>query len=214
MALVARDIIDAARDFHPGFHQHDFSSAMLLRQLYRIEKSLFEQVVKLDEEALATNKVVAKGLITAAMRTESGVSLPPHYLVLSAKVRYKDRDETSQIEFIDYRQTEAYFPSASIVGQRLHPFPSEEWDSPAVKDVLVRYVPLPERYTALTDELAIPEAAEEALVQGLAAFMARRGNLAMELPGIFEYAAAAASSFLAQIAEQDMTSLWTVRKVV
>lgn len=213
MALVAQDVIEAARDFHPAFTPNDFSDKMLLRQLYRLERSLFEAVVKVDEEALAENRAIPAALVRAALKTENGVSLPEHYLLLSAKVRYAD-GEPIPVEFVTYKGGVIHggFPLMSVVGQRLHPVEHDEWGN--IKDVLVRYVPLPEKLTTLDQELTIPEAAEDALIFSLVSFMATRGNFLSQLPGLPAQVQAAQQNFIDGLNQQDTTTLWTVRKVV
>lgn len=213
MPLVAKDIIEQARDFHPAFLNNDHSDKMLLGVLSRLQRQLYEQVVKLNEEALAENYTLAIADILAAEDTQGGVVLPDHYLVISALLRYST-GTMAPVEFVDYRAEEAEFPAAALIGQELFPFPSIRWEDTNIEDMLIRYVPVPAKLTALTSELSLPVQAEDALVMGLVLFMATRANVMGELPSILEQAQASVTSFVDMLTDQDTTTLWTVRKIV
>lgn len=216
--MVAQDLIEAARDYHADFFKNDFPNRVLLRQLAMLEKRIAQQVTALDEEALATSKSFVKAYVDTALATGKGIILPPHFLVLDAV--YRGSDGRKPIIFLTYRQRHesSHFPAATILGQKLVPVDLRDggsstsgWEN--MTELLVRYVPIPAALESLDQELTLPDLAEEALVKNLALFMAIRGNILPELPGLVEEASEAEQTCIATLAGQDMTTTWTVRKV-
>lgn len=215
MALVAREIINAARDHHPEFLRNDYSNVMLLRALSRAQTALYQAAFSENEEALATSKQFPRATVEAAVKTGTGMSLPAHVLILGVVVRKTD-GHSCKMQLVPYTdllsmEEKKAFPAGALVGQRLHPVASDDWAD--VKNVSVRYVPMPEKLETLDQELTIPDTAENAVVLALVVFMAQRGNLLSSLPGIVESAGAAQQAWVNMVAEQDTTSSWTVKRV-
>jgi hypothetical protein len=119
------------------------------------------------------------------------------------------------------------FPSAYVIRQRLYPVNTYEagtflikgdsssathgWEDLNGIDVLL--VPTPAELTLPDSPITLPDSAFDALVVGLANWMAQRMGVLNSMPTLRQESGDSESAAIASLAGQDTTSTWTVRRV-
>lgn len=224
MALVSGDIIDAARDFGSRADQKTtITDKMLLRQLSRIQRELYQKVAAEDEIALAISEAISGATLTNALNG-SAVSLAfAPVMIVDATVRFTQYPDypDEPVHLIPVRQKETLWhlrPSMYLVGQSLYlrrpPLESgdeDEWTD--VSTLTVRYVPLPATLTALTGSgsaISLPDLAESTLVYRLAEAMHLMSSVDIP-PHLSEMAERAEAELVDMLVSQDSTTTDRVR---
>lgn len=205
-ALSASSIINEARDLHPGFDPRQVPDPVALRALSRLVRKLAGRVTLEAEDALIEQVTVSGAEVLAVLEGDptadppveagSGYLLPDHlYLSRSIHAVMEGESRRHPVTLVNYHQRYTRggwgFPAVSLYGGRLYPVDCRRisgnassthgWEELAQLELML--VPVPGDLTQLTDAVGLPPVCREALVLGLALFMAGRtpGALA-ELP--------------------------------
>ena len=215
----AGDIIDEARDYHPGFTEERFPNRMLLRRLGRAQHKVYEAVADRDPDFLAQEVVFGPEEVQAALAARAPLSLPEYLAVSSARVYYNpvaDYVESLPVRLLATRQRLSHvapFPSATPVaggilltdlrdtGDRTH-----GWENLARLEI--RYVPRPAPPTSVNAELSAPDDLTDALVGDLVSFMALRSGV--EDADLRQMGAREFESLLAELSIRGQGRTWHV----
>lgn len=176
MAIVAGNVIDAARDRHTAFDRKVHPNKMLLRHLSQYVKRLHGKIVAIDEDAVRVEIApVALPLADFA----AGVVLPANVrYVAGASVTYPPPSTTAPValDLIQSDERNARNTPANaawvVNGVLYLSGNANRWS--AFNALAISVVFVPADLTDLTETLAVPDAAEEACTEALALFMARR----------------------------------------
>jgi hypothetical protein len=231
--LVASEIIDEARDFHPGFDPRTVPDRVALRFLSRITRRLASRVTLEAEDALISKYVISAAdldlsldgdsLADPVVEADSGVLLPAHlYLSKSVHVKWEDDDKRYPVTLTHYHgrySTGAFrFPSGAIFGGRFYPMDCRRvngstggmhgWEE--AEQVELMMVRVPSDLTQMDDLVGIHSVCRDALVTGVALAMAGRtpGSIA-DLPTLKGDAVSSFEEAVAQLASQD-SGVWEV----
>lgn len=220
MALVPSQLIDRARDFHESFSPKEIPVPMLLRQLTRLERRIYQSVHRLNDEALADVQVIGQPLIEQSL-DGTGLDLVQHYRVLAVFLRDNEHPQTPDIKVSIVPQhnrmnVKHRHPVGYLLGQKLFLLPLTTWGFTdqtgyeTAKEVRVVHVPVPPDITSVSQALKVPDAAEEVLTNGLVLFMAGRKGLLDQIPLTMEEAKEQEESLISTLAFQDSASSWHV----
>lgn len=212
MPLIAGSIIEEARDTALQDSSR-VPNKVLLRTLKRLERGVFEAVLDMNEDALATERTYDS--FDLAVLDELTLPLPEHYLFLGARVKQKGWESFVEVVLTPNRRgpdANLPRPAARIIGSdlKLIEVVADEWGG--AEELIIRYVPVPAEPTNLTSELVLPVIAENYLVLGVADFIHR--SLGIKDPELTTRADRALASLVNVLATQDDTVTWTIRKVV
>lgn len=175
MALVAGNVIDAARDRHTAFDRKTHPNKMLLRTLAMYVKKLHGKVTAIDEDAVRIEQTYALPLADFS----AGITLPANVrYVAEASVTYPQPSTFAPVpvEIVQSSERNARNAPANgawvVNGVLYLAGNAQRWT--AFDQIAVSAVLVPPDLVDLTDTLVIPDAAEEACVEAVALFMARR----------------------------------------
>lgn len=221
MPLVPSQLIDRARDFHEKFSSRDIPNPMLLRQLTRLERRIYQSVHRLNDEALAETQVIDRGLIDAALSSATGLTLVQHYRVVAAFLRDNEYPQIPDVRIALVPQHNILnaahrFPVGYLMAQKLFLAPRSTWGFTeetgyeTAKEVRVVLVPVPPEITQMSQPLKVPDAAGEVLTNGLVLFMARRKGVLDEIPLSLEEAKEQEDSLISTLAFQSAPVSWHV----
>lgn len=175
MALVAGNVIDAARDRHTAFDRKTHPNKMLLRHLSQYVRKLHAKVVAIDEDAVRIEQSYALPMADFA----AGIALPANVrYVAEASVTYPAPSTSPPVPLtvIQSGERNAFNAPANgawVVNGKLYlAGTAQRWT--AFNNLAVSLVLVPPELVALDDVLALPDAAEEACTEAVALFMARR----------------------------------------
>lgn len=171
MPLTAASVIDQARGVHRVFDVTRHPNKVVLQFLSRYAKELHGRVAAIDPE-------VSREITTATLPLAdhaAGIALPENRLVV--EVYGVDGNQLeAPIDLIPatHRNDRGVrWASAWQIGSTLFLMsPASGWQRLA--SIKVGLVATPSSLTSLASEIALPEAAENVLVEQTAAFMARR----------------------------------------
>lgn len=173
--MLARAVVEAARDRHKAFTRQHTPDALLLRHLSREQRRLLDKIVRANPNAVADSESIE----LATYDFDDGFALPAHqWLNPKGDVIYTDSDLGPFPLFIRswddrHRRDQQYY-----AGERagtLYLFgTAEDWQD--VESVTVSYVPLAPELVAMSTPLVIPDSGEQALAALCALFMAGRGG--------------------------------------
>lgn len=134
MSVKAGELVDQARDTHPGFDRSSIPDKGALRALGRLQRRLAEKVVLLSEEALARPVRFTRDEVNVALLAGpqgEGLPLGEQLFVLRAATRYLDAREGDPgvpVSLVAYSMNTSdmvyRWPAAYIAGQRLYPIPN------------------------------------------------------------------------------------------
>lgn len=221
MSLKASDLIESARDHGFSGSRLQVTDKMMLRALARAERSIFSEVVNLNEEALASTVEFDADDITDSLDNGVGLTVGEHYLIIDGTVRYDNypTDPDSPLFIVPARMKEEmveFYPAAYILGSDLYlirRFPAysqnDEWEDATT--LTIRYVPKPDAVARLVDTVTLPDIAEDFLVMYLAEFMLRQLGELDE--GVIAQHQQARESLIQSLANRDSTTTWRVRDV-
>lgn len=230
MPATARDLVDQARDFHSSFDPRTVPEKAALRQLSRIQRRLAEKVTAISEEALAVVQSFTKAAVDAAAVagvTGPGIALPDHLLLLAAYTTRSAGAGKIPVDLVAYSNAQAealrVFPSAYVIRQKLYPVNTYEaggfllkgdtnithgWEDLNGIDLLI--VPTPPELLSPDSLLSLPDSTFDALVVGLANWMAQRQGVLNSMPSLRQDAGDAEGAAIATLTNQDTTSTWSV----
>lgn len=205
--MTARDILEPARDYHPGFRSNKIPDASAFRQLVRIMKVLMARISVDTPGIVSEDGVITAARVQAAL--DAPVSSNPHRRIdIPAYIQpvppmfiqtEAGEHETEEVNIaplaLQYRVDQSTdrllieFPSLAMAEKRveltdLRRFGGDRhgWED-LNGDILYHYVPVPHSETPLTklgQELQVPEGLSEALIMKMAAWMANRAGLLNE----------------------------------
>jgi hypothetical protein len=175
MALLAGNVIDAARDRHTAFDRKTHPNKMLLRFLSSYVKQLHGKVLALDEDDVRIETTFDLPMADFS----AGITLPANVrYVAEASVTYPapSTDSPVPLDIIQSSERNARNAPANgawVVNGRLYlAGTAQRWTH--FNKLAVSFVLLPPDLVDLDDTLAIPDAAELACVENVALFLARR----------------------------------------
>jgi hypothetical protein len=176
-SLVARDLIQAARDLSPAFDERRNPSPMLLRLLSTYQRRLAGKVVQRNQTVLTANQETALPLATFT----AGITVPDYKRPLKVWAlesgNTADPDPKTEIELVGWTALPRYLRGAALKDHVLY-LSGVPADWVNFTGIRFEYIPELNALTALTGSggtLALPNAAEPVLVAYLAYRMAARG---------------------------------------
>lgn len=222
---TAAEVIEASRDYHPAFDERRVPEASALRVLSRLQRRLAAKVTALSEDALAAPFAFLAADVSAAALAGfagAGLALPDHLLLLGFFTsRLAGPVSTVPVSLVSYAnypvEAARYWPSCFVLRGRLYPANRMElgfggslhgWE--AFNGLSALLVLNPPELTARADEITLPDIAQDALVTGLAWWMAGRAGVAREVVWLQQDATDAEQTVVTALADQESTSTWTV----
>lgn len=215
--LIAGGLVDAARDFHPSFNEEQHPDKGLLRQLSRDEKRLIGLLAERSEDRVASSITWNQDVIGVNAFAGTPLIMPQYVSLVDAKV-YMDSttgNEAPVLITASRQHPEAIVrgPQIHVQGQLLYlliprgvPGYRTGWE--AFNRLTVRYIPVAPPLTTLEQVLTIPDFAETALVENLAAWLAGR------VPGLQLSNVNPGAAEMALLRSADLTPYtWNVRIV-
>jgi hypothetical protein len=210
--LIARSLIDAARDRHSSFDRYTHPDALVCRYLSQLQRTLVGSIRQHNPNVITAELELAlpPTLLEDEEDPEStvdpwerGVPLPPHSKVLGGTVQLSRQTvpPTTTLVMVDWgnRLYPRFRFSASVDNGRLWLTGSPETWGGDVTSITIKYVPTPPDLVALDDELLVPDSGELAVIEHLAYFMARR-TPEMNASAFAQAAQGAVTEFLQEIA--------------
>ncbi len=206
MALLAGDVLNAARDRHSSFDRRRHPDGVLLRYLSAYVRLLHGKIAAIDPDALRVETEIALPLADH----EAGILIPAGRYVAAVVARSSTNNTITQdipVIPIDQRG-DANSPQIAAwqSGDRLFlRSPSTAWGQAGTLGIAT--IPIPASLSALTSALAVPDTAELVATEATALLMARRGHNDPALPPIDTRLFVAAldeaeTAFLADIANR------------
>lgn len=172
MALVASDVIRAARDAHPAFTPGRIAPPVAWRALLRIYTPLVGQVARTTPDVLTASSVQATLPLASYA---SGIALGSALLQPLDASALDSAGRPSSVELVPYnaRAGTIRHPAATILGQTCFLLGEEAWWSQWAS-VVVRFIPQPALTLNEVTTLALPDDAFDCLTAKLAAAFATR----------------------------------------
>jgi hypothetical protein len=214
-SFTALSVIEAARDRHQSFDKVRHPDPILLRFIDRHQRVLLGQAVQRNVSFFAAKHEIPFPLTSFA----DGYAIPfAFHSILGGDVELIDGALLSW-SLVPYGQREQPSPfyAAWAYGGRLY-FRGSRGDWGGVVAVHVDYVPDTARITTLRAVIQLPRAAEPALVEATAAFMAGRSHNDPQIPRIDEAAFIRRAereeeTFFTWVAAQRRTQIKQIREV-
>lgn len=204
MTLLAGQIIDSARGHHPAFDPTRHPNKVLLQYLSACARELHGKVTRLDPEALRTEQTQAMPLAVH----EDGIALTANRHVVEV-VGFDAEGNEHPVELIPAtHRLDRGIRAASCwqIGATLYlTSPATLWER--ITSLGIAYVPIPATLSTLTGAtgtLAVPDTAENCLINKVAAFMAKRTpkSEGVDTAQFAADATASEEAFLADIANR------------
>lgn len=216
MALVASDVIRAARDAHPAFTPGRVAPPVAWRALLRIYTPLVAQVARITPDVLTATSVSATLPLASYA---SGIAMGQALLQPLDVKALDSSGRPSSVELVSYdaRAGTIRHPAATILGQTCYLLGEEAWWSQWAS-VSVRFIPQPSLTLNEVTTLALPDDAFDCLTAKLAAAMATRlvgtGQPAIDNAGqLLGDADTAERLFLERVAAWKRPQTFRVREV-
>lgn len=171
MALIARDLVRAARDGHPSFTASAHPDPVLVRALSAEQRRLLGKLVQANPSAAATVLPIE----ISAYDFTAGAALPSHHHVHDPAEAVGTGHERGQVFLISHSNRNGHRPrySFSVHAGRVYlSGTAAEWGR--VKIVNVSYTPVAAEVSGLSSALVLPDSAESYLVRFLEVVMAKR----------------------------------------
>jgi hypothetical protein len=216
--MLAREIIDEAREFHIHFDEHAHPTTMLLRALHRAEMRFFDLVATIAPGALAVDVVFDEDDLTAALEG-TPLELPDNRAVLPLAVL----SNANGIFPVSLMQDEESAGGGEymlrLIGRQLHVAQPAAFLATLSEDaeeaiynpftvveatgLRVSYIPQPAPITSLDATLVSPDDARRFLQAEIVKFMALRDpGMASERAGLITEAA---------MLQEDVIAFYTAR---
>lgn len=175
------DVVDQARSRHSSFHDKRHTNKVALQFLSTYVRTLSGKIAKIDPDVLRSEVSQALPLATFA----NGITLPESRLVVNVAGVRTDGTEFDIDIVPEVQRNDLQIPTASCwqIGMVLFLRPAESnWAGLA--SLRIGVIATPVEFTALEDEVPLPDAAMTACIEATAAFMGRRGgtDLGMDAP--------------------------------
>lgn len=172
MALLASDVIRAARDAHPAFTPGRVAPPVAWRALLRIHQTLVAQVARTSPDVL-TPTVVTAALPLASF--SAGIALGTAVLQPLDVTAFDGQGNPSQVELVPYnvRATAIRHPAATLLGTTCYLLGDAAWWAPWVS-AQVRLIAQPSQTLTDATTLALPDDALDVCAAKLAQVFATR----------------------------------------
>lgn len=175
-SLVARDIIDAARDAHPVFDRRRHPGGVLLRALSRYQRSLAAEIIKYNPAVLT--QVQETSLPLAAF--DVGITLPDFKYPAGVEAEMAPEagvteNRKHQVELVPWQARFRYHLGAFIRNNALY-LTGTARDWVGFTKLRFYYVAEAEALATEAAVLVLPNATEPCLTAYLAHFMAQRSK--------------------------------------
>jgi hypothetical protein len=184
--LLAKDLIDEARDYHIAFDPQRIQDRILLRVLSRAERAIYQLVNQEADEVLSVWYLFDAAEIAAALANDAPIPLPENLLVGSGYVHVTNTDQkyplTILASFQQHNPARPWRPTVWIDYQGmwlvdLRRFGGTETGWENYDEIVAEIVQAPPQLTAPTDVLTLPDITRNALVDVMVAFMAGRTSV-------------------------------------
>lgn len=173
MATTVAEIIDAARDRHPGFSERVIGDKVAMRFLSQYQRRLVNKILRWNADYIATQQNVSYS--TDYLWTSTGYSLPENVQVIGGTVNFTnttdDHGELSLVKHSDRLNPMGRYPAYIKNGSLFLCGYSQDWTDVASIDL--EYVATPSLFTTTSDNIALPDNSSDLLVARLALFMAQ-----------------------------------------
>ena len=200
MALLAGDVIDAARDRHVAFDRERCPNGLCLRLLSGYAVELHGKITRLDEDVLRTEFSTPLPLANFA----AGIALPANRTIVAVAgqpVGSTDQFDILLVPASNKSDVNTPLAAAYQIGDVLYLRGNAQlWN--AVASVAIATVPVPSPFLKSSDAVWLPDTSKRALAENLALALAKRGHNDPTLPAI-DLAAFAASAADAEKAYLD-----------
>lgn len=212
MSLVARDVIDAARDRHAAFDRARVPDKGALRYLSAKVRELHGRITQIDDSTL----VETDETLLPLANFDDGIDLLDNRTIASVAAMPKGTDMALvDVELLPYElrnDWRAPRVSAYIRGNVLYlAGDASRWS--LATSIVVSYVATPEELTTLRDEIPLPDAAELCLTEAVALYMAGRVP-GMDPTAFVARAESSESRYLADVANRLAGVTYFVRDVM
>ena len=198
--MLARELIDEAREFHISFIEEIHPTTMLLRAVYRAEARFFDIVANIAPDALAVDLVFDAADIAAAI-LGGALTIPAYRSLLPTGVLVNDQGIFPVAITSDEESSGGNPLTVRVVGRSLYlaqptAFQAEMPSSVSTtlqnysyfdgaSALRLTYIPSPEPITDLEATLVSPDDARRFIQADLVKFMALRDpGLERERPGL------------------------------
>ena len=202
--MTVQDVLEQAREQRAEWTPETHPNSLLIRYLSRYQRELLGRIMLRNPHAVTATEQIALPLADF----DAGETLPDFQRVLGGTV-YLSGNVTSPtypLTLVPWSQRlePALRPAAYLEGFTLH-LCGREADWAGYDRVDVSYVPLATQLTAMGDVLTVPDVAESAVVEAVAAFLAVRTSdmSAGEKLERRRYAAACETELLDQLAQRE-----------
>jgi hypothetical protein len=175
-SLVAKDIIDAARDLHPVFDRRRHPGGVLLRALSRYQRTLAAQIIQYNPSVLTQVQTTNLPLPDF----DAGVTLPDFKYPAGVEAEMPPEsggtvNRKHQVDLVPWQARFRWHLGAFIRNNTLY-LTGTALDWVGFQAVRFYYVPEAETLNSETDVLVLPNAVEPCLTAYLGHVMAQRSK--------------------------------------
>jgi len=172
VATTVAEIIDAARDRHPAFTERMIGDKAAMRFLSQYQRRLVNKILNWNADYIATKQNVS--YLATYLWNSTGYTLPANVQVIGGTVNLTDvtddNDPLTIVKYSDRLNPMGRFPAYIKDGILYLCGYSQDWTT--VESIDLEYVAIPDLFTALDDEISLPDNASDLLVAKLVLFMA------------------------------------------
>jgi hypothetical protein len=172
VSTTVTEVMQAVKDEHPLFGKKWHPAGPAMRMLDRYQKSLFQKIADLKQDAVVSTQNILLPLAVFA----DGAALDPHILIHGGDINFVDSDvEREPLDFVQFAERLArnYLKAAYIrVGTLFLLGRAEDWTDIASIDI--RYFPQPAEITAVGQDFDLPGDPLDVLTAKTAHWAAKR----------------------------------------
>lgn len=171
MAFTAQDVITEVRDQHPALDPERTPDTVLVRQIARYTRELYQRAVERDSTVFVDTTTIDLPLATF----EDGTTLPSYVQLTGADIILDPSGAHEPLHLVPFRNrfTPGSYSAAYLLAGKLY-LCGNESDWSGVDSIQLAYVPEPTLPVLLTDPVPLPDAAKRVLVDNAAWWTARR----------------------------------------
>lgn len=186
--MIASELIDEARDYHPDFRRKFGGDKPPIRRLSRIEQAVATKLAREEPDAISVSATINNAALTTALAGTGVLTVPAYIIIPKIRgVRLASSGggivKVHQINRAQQYEGGAPFPSVATKDRalvltdlrKLGMGDDHGWED--IDSIEYDYVPLPAPLVAEDQELTIPDGLGGYLVAALAEWMAARLEL-------------------------------------
>lgn len=204
--MLARAVVNSARDAHPAFDKQSTSDAVALRRLASLQQGWLAEISRYKRDAVHAAQVIALPLDVFT----DGVAIDTHLHVHGGSVQFTDTNRPDQeLALVEYplrlSTLWSWVPRGYIRARQLFLLDSAElWAD--VASVTLDLFPAGPDDLAPGDELMLPGQCQRACETALAQFMAGRASVSVPDDGAIE-------SYLDEVTDRKRAKVSVIREV-